>query len=193
MLLQPAQRWLAALDHCCAAHGRQLVQRRTRLLLTPNPGPRTPYAWPLTLIPMRTRLLLTPNPLRPTATPTLPNRTRLLLCGAGGAPSAGEALQAVEPEAAQEGAAEGGGEGGGKGGGEGRGKGGAEGAAEGAAEGGGEGGGAVTGAVGGAGLSEGVGWRGWVAEALRSAVRLSWLGSLSALSQGMVTAMPVYP
>ena len=66
---------------------------------------------------MRTRLLLTPNPLRPTATPT-PNRTRLLLCGAGSAPSAGEALQAVEPEAAQEGAAEGGGEGGGKGGGE---------------------------------------------------------------------------
>ena len=191
MLLQPAQRWLAALDHCCAAHGRQLVQRRTRLLLTPNPGPRTPYAWPLTLIPMRTRLLLTPNPLRPTATPTLPNRTRLLLCGAGGAPSAGEALQAVEPEAAQEGAAEGGGEGGGKGGGEGRGKGGAEGAAEGAAEGGGEGGGAVTGAVGGAGLSEGVGWRGWVAEAVRSAVRLSWLGSLTALSQGMVIAMPV--
>ena len=190
MLLQPAQRWLAALDHCCAAHGRQLVQRRTRLLLTPNPGPRTPYAWPLTLIPMRTRLLLTPNPLRPTATPTLPNRTRLLLCGAGGAPSAGEALQAVEPEAAQEGAAEGGGEGGGKGGGEGRGKGGAEGAAEGAAEGGGEGGGAVTGAVGGAGLSEGVGWRGWVAEAVRSAVRLSWLGSLTALSQGMVTAIP---
>ena len=60
MLLQPAQRWLGALDHCCTAHGRQLVQRRTRLLLTPNPGPRTPYAWPLTLIPMRTRLLLRP-------------------------------------------------------------------------------------------------------------------------------------
>ena len=143
MLLQPAQRWLAALDHCCAAHGRQLVQRRTRLLLTPNP-------------------------LRPTPTPA-PNRTRLLLCGAGGAPSAGEALQAVEPEGAQEGAAEG------KGGG----------------EGGGKGGGAVTGAVAGAGLSEGVGWRGWVAEAVRSAVRLSWLGSLTALSQGMVIAMPV--
>ena len=151
---------------------------------------------------MRTRLLLTPNPLRPTATPT-PNRTRLLLCGAGNAPRAGEALQAVEPEAAPEGAAEGGGKGGGErrgeGGGEGRGKGGAEGAAEG----GGEGGGAVTGAVGGAvggavagavvtgaGLSEGVGWRGWVAEAVRSAVRLSWVGSLTALSQGMVIAMP---
>ena len=123
---------------------------------------------------MRTRLLLTPNPLRPTATPT-PNRTRLLLCGAGNAPRAGEALQAVEPEAAPEGAAEGGGKGGS--------------AVTGAV--GGAVGGAVAGAVvTGAGLSEGVGWRGWVAEAVRSAVRLSWVGSLTALSQGMVIAMP---
>ena len=45
--------------------------------------------------------------------------------------------------------------------------------------------------VTGAGLSEGVGLRGWVAEAVRSAVRLSWVGSLSALSQGMVSAIPV--
>lgn len=32
---------------------------------------------------------------------------------------------------------------------------------------------------------------GWVAQALRSAVRLSWVGSLSALSQGMVIVLPV--
>jgi hypothetical protein len=94
VLLQPAHRWLAALDHCCAAYGRQLVQRRTRLLL----------------------------------------------CG-GGLPSAEGAQQAAEREG-----------------------------------------------VGG-GVSEGVG--GWVAQALRSAVRLSWVGSLSALSQGMVIVLPV--
>jgi hypothetical protein len=41
----------------------------------------------------------------------------------------------------------------------------------------------------GGGVSEGVG--GWVAQALRSAVRLSWVGSLSALSQGMVIVLPV--
>ena len=33
VLLQPALRWVTALDHCCDAHGRQLIQRRTRLLL----------------------------------------------------------------------------------------------------------------------------------------------------------------
>jgi len=86
VLLQPAHRWVTALDHCCAVHGRQLVQRRTRLLL----------------------------------------------CGPS-SPSAEDPEEAAEPE----------------------------------------------------GVSA------WAAQALHSAVRLSWVGSLSALSQGMVIVLPV--